>query len=131
MRVTLITVVDITETNARKQDDKIARSQQANYLTMLQTIGLRVNAQPVSCKHKVGDVTKIGFGSAITGKQRYWEFLFEHEYEGAITQETLTDDFDLVPIITGLNETATINNYAFRTKDETERNIVFKLSHNE
>ena len=130
MRVTLITVVDITETNARKQDDKLARDQQANFLTMLQTVGLRVNAQPISCIAKVADVTELGFGSAITGKQRYWEFLFEHDYEGAVTEQTLTQDFDLVPIITGLNETAHINNSAFRTQDKTERNIVFKLSDN-
>jgi hypothetical protein len=130
MRVTLITVVDITETNARKEDDKLARNQQANYLTMLQTVGLRVNAEPLKCETHVGDVSEFGFGSAITGKQRYWEFTFEHDYEGAVTEQTLTDDFDLVPIITGLNETAHINNQAFRTKDATERNIVFKLSDN-
>ena len=130
MRVTLTTVVDITETNARKGADKIACNQQANYLTMLQTVGLRVNAQPISCIAKVADVTELGFGSAITGKQRYWEFLFEHDYEGAVTEQTLTQDFDLVPIITGLNETAHINNSAFRTQDKTERNIVFKLLDN-
>ena len=130
MRVTLTTVVDITETNARKEDDKLARNQQANYLTMLQTVGLRVNADPLKCETYVGDVSEFGFGSAITGKQRYWQFTFEHDYEGAVTQNTLIDDFDLVPIITGLNETALINNQAFRTKDATERNIVFKLSDN-
>jgi len=130
MRVTLKTVVDITETNARKQDDKLARDQQANFLTMLQTVGLRVNANPLNCEVKVGDVSDFGFGSAITGKQRYWQFTFEHDYEGAVTETTLVDDFDLVPIITGLNETATINNHAFRTKDATEKNIVFKLSDN-
>jgi hypothetical protein len=130
MRVTLKNVVDITETNARKQDDKLARDQQANFLTMLQTVGLRVNANPLDCEVKVGDVSDFGFGSAITGKQRYWQFTFEHDYEGAVTETTLVDDFDLVPIITGLNETATINNHAFRTKDATEKNIVFKLSDN-
>jgi hypothetical protein len=130
MRVTITTVVDITETNARKQDDKLARNQQANYLTMLQTVGLRVNAQPIKCDVKVEDVTDKGFGSSITGKQRYWEFLFEHDYEGAVTEKTLEEDFDLVPIITGLQETAVISNHAFRTKDATERNIIFKLSDN-
>ena len=130
MRVTLITVVDITETNARKQDDKIARNQQANFLTMLQTVGLRVNAIPLKCITHVGDISEFGFGSAITGKQRYWEFTFEHDYEGAVTDQTLADDFDLVPVITELTETVHINNRAFRTKDNTERNIVFKLSDN-
>ena len=130
MRVTLTTIVDITETNARKEDDKLARNQQANYLTMLQTVGLRVNAEPLQCETHVGDVSEFGFGSAITGKQRYWEFTFEHDYEGAVTEQTLTEDFDLVPVITDLTETATINNRAFRTKDNTERNVIFKLSDN-
>ena len=130
MRVTITTVIDITETNARNKEDKLARQQQANYLTMLQTVGLRVNANPIHCIEKVGDVSDFGFGTAITGKQRYWEFLFEHDYEGAVTEETLTADFDLVPIITGLKDTAVINNHAFRTKDATEKNILFKLSDN-
>ena len=130
MRVTLTTVIDITETNARRHDDKLARDQQANYLTMLQTVGLRVQPKPVLCDVNVGDVSDFGFGSAISGKQRYWQFEFEHDYAGAVTEQTLADDFDLVPIITGLNETALINNSAFRTKDNNERNIIFKLSDN-
>jgi|SRR6056300_820278 len=130
MRVTLTTVVDITETKARKESDKLSRNQQANFLTTLQTVGLRVNAVPLTCESKVGDISKFGFGSAITGKQRYWQFTFEHDYEGAVTDQTLADDFDLVPVITELTETVHINNRAFRTKDSTERNIVFKLSDN-
>ena len=42
----------------------------------------------------------------------------------------LKDDFDLVPIIAGLSESITINNNAFRTKDDSNRNIIFKLVDN-
>jgi hypothetical protein len=130
MRVTLTTVIDITETNARRHDDKLSRNQQTNYLTVLQTVGLRVNAEPISCESHVAEIDDFGFGSSIKGKQRYWKFVFDHEYQGAVTLDTLTSDFDLVPIITGLNETANINNNAFRTKDEVDKNIVFNIADN-
>jgi len=48
MKFTLTTVVDITETRARRGEDKKQVNQQANYNTMFQTIGLRVNVDPIS-----------------------------------------------------------------------------------
>ena len=126
MRFKLTTVVDITETNARRGDDKRLVNQQANYNTTIQTIGLRVNIQPLSCVSHVGDVSKFGFGANIKSKQRYWEFTFDNEYEDSLTLDMLESDFDLVPIITGLEETATINNL-FRTKHPNDTNIVFKI----
>ena len=130
MRVIITTVIDITETNARKHDDSLSRQQQANYLTVLQTIGLRVQLTPITCKTYVGDVSSFGFGSSIQDKQRYWTFEFTYDQEGAITTDTLADDFDLVPIITGLKDTVNITNSAFRTNHRTDCNIIFKLSDN-
>lgn len=130
MRVTITTVIDITETNARKHDDSLSRQQQANYLTVLQTIGLRVQLTPITCKTFVGDVSEFGFGSSIQDKQRYWVFEFTYDQEGAVTLDTLVNDFDLVPIITKLKDTASITNSAFRTKHKADCNIIFKLSDN-
>lgn len=130
MRVIITTVIDITETNARKHDDNLLRQQQANYLTVLQTVGLRVQLTPVECKTYVGDVSSFGFGSSIQDKQRYWTFEFTYDQQGAITLDTLVNDFDLVPIITGLQDTVTLTNSAFRTKHKTDCNIIFKLSDN-
>lgn len=130
MRVIITTVIDITETNARKHDDNLLRQQQANYLTVLQTVGLRVQLTPVECKTYVGDVSDFGFGSSIQDKQRYWTFEFTYDQQGAITLDTLVNDFDLVPIITGLQDTVTLTNSAFRTKHKTDCNIIFKLSDN-
>ena len=130
MRVTITTVVDITQTNARKHNNRLLQQQQANYLTMLQTVGMRVQPSPLEVKTLVGDITKLGFGNAIQDKQRYWTFEFTYDQVGAITDETLLDDFDLVPIITGLDETANITNSAFRTRHKTDCNIIFKLSDN-
>ena len=126
-RVQIITVVDVTNTHANRQSSALDRGQQANHNAMLQTAGLRVLPNPISCISKTGDVSNLGFGTNIAEKQRYWIFEFEHEYIGGINQQSLIDDFDLVPVVTGLKETALINNNAFRTKDSVERNIVFKF----
>tara|TARA_B110000211_G_scaffold224075_1_gene274765 strand:+ start:241 stop:633 length:393 start_codon:yes stop_codon:yes gene_type:complete len=130
MRVIITTVIDITESKARKQDARLLREQQANHLTVLQTIGLRVQPTPIECKTFVGDVSELGFGSSIQDKQRYWTFEFTYDQQGAITKDTLIEDFDLVPIITGLQDTVNITNSAFRTKHKTDCNIIFKLADN-
>ena len=127
MRFKIHTVVDITETNARRgQADKVSLDQQANYNTLIQTIGLRVNADPISLTTDIIDVSKIRFGDAIKGKQRVWTFEFDNPYEGALSVDMLNNDFDLVPIITNLNETANIHNSIFCTKNPNDRNIIFE-----
>jgi len=127
MRFIIDTVVDVTETNARRgQADKLSLDQQANYNTLLQTIGLRCNAEPISLTATIKDVSKLGFGDAIKGKQRVWTFEFNNPYEGALTVDMLNDDFDLIPIINNLNETANINNSIFCTQNPNDRNIVFR-----
>ena len=127
MRFIINTVVDITETRARRgQADKLSLDQQANYNTLLQTIGLRCNAEPISLTATIKDVSKLAFGDAIKGKQRVWTFEFNNPYEGALTVDMLNDDFDLIPIINNLNETANINNSIFSTKNPNDRNIIFQ-----
>lgn len=128
MRFKLYTVVDITETNARRSDDKKLYSQQTNLNTVMQTIGLRVNLNPVYTKSHVDNVDKFGFGKSVTGKQRYWEFCFEIEYESALTLEMMNSDFDLIPVITDLDETVHNHNKIFRTTCPNDRNIVFEIS---
>ena len=126
-RIQIFTVIDMTDTNVGRSGEAKQRNQQANYNTVVQTAGLRVNPMPIALECKVDVVDGIGFGSSIKDKQRYWVFTFQHEFENALNIDQLKDDFDLVPIITGLDETALINNSAFRTKDSVETNIVFKF----
>ena len=126
-RIQIFTVIDMTETNVGRSGEAKQRNQQANYNTVVQTAGLRVNPMPIALESKVGVVDGIGFGSSIKDKQRYCVFTFQHEFENALNIDQLKDDFDLVPVITGLDETALINNSAFRTKDSVETNIVFKF----
>lgn len=124
----IYTVVDITQ--ADRHGDKLQKNQHANFNTLLNTASLRCNIQPKSCQSFVEDVSNLGFGTAIVDKQRFWRFDFFVEYEDALSHESLIEDFDLVPIIKGLNETANINNSAFRTKDKSDKNIIFKLLDN-
>ena len=128
MQFTLTTVIDITETKVRRGEDKKKEKQQANYNTMFQTIGLRVNVDPISLETKVLDVKSLGFGDAIKGKQRVWKFIFDNPYEGALDVDMLVADFDLVPIIIGLNETANINNPIFSTNNPNDTNIIFGIN---
>ena len=126
MRFIIHTVVDITETKARRgQADKLSLDQQANYNTLIQTIGLRVNADPINLTESIKEVSKLEFGDAIKGKQRVWTFEFDNPFEGALTVDSLNDDFDLVPVITNLNETANIHNSIFCTKHLNDCNIIF------
>ena len=127
MKFILKTVVDITETQARRGENPKLVNQQANYNTMFQTLGLRINPEPTDLHTEILDVKGIGFGDSIKGKQRIWVFKFINPYPEALTLDMLRDDFDLVPVIKDLDETANINNSIFSTKHENDCNIVFLL----
>jgi len=120
------TVVDVTETSARRGSDKKKENQQANYNTMIQTIGLRINPEPVKNESEILDTTDLDFGSNVKGKQRVWTFTFENTYADGLTLDMLKSDFNLVPVITGLDETALINNGVFSTTHPNDKNIIFQ-----
>lgn len=127
MKFIVETLVDITETGARKGQEKNLYNQQQNYLTVIQTIGLRVN---ILTNKKPTIVTKSAkeFGTRYVGEQKVWIFAFEVEYEDALSLDVLIKDFDLVPIITNLEESVKINTSVFRTTDSKDKNILFKLA---
>ena len=127
MQFLLETLVDITQTDARRTDgDKTAYHQQQNFLSIIQTIGLRVNVN-ITKRPECAEKSIKGFGSDYTGTQKVWTLPFEIEFEDAMSVDMLKDDFDLVPIITGLTESVKINKSVFRTKHPKERNVLFKL----
>ena len=127
MRVQIITLVDITKTDARRSEDNIKYSQQSNYSTTVQTACLRVNMIPFEILQHAGSVNQLGFGSKFKNRQNYWTVTFDNEYTNSITLEELKKDFNLVPIILGLNETAKIETPVFSSIDEEECNIAFKF----
>src|SRR6056300_921635 len=128
MRFRIQTLVDITETRARRQgDDKFAYKQEANFQTILQTIGMRVNIEyQNSPTFEEIIASKNPFNDKYKGKQMLWTFEFNVEYEDALTLEMLEGDFDLIPIITGLNETIELNKALFKTTGK-DTNILFSV----
>ena len=128
MRFKLYTLVDITETGARRSEDPKLFRQQQNFQTVMQTIGLRVNPTYITSPQVINDVpSKYNLGSKYKTKQNIWEYAFDIEYTEGLDVDTLLNDFNLIPIITGLDETATFENAHFLTKNTTNSNLYFKI----
>ena len=128
MKFRIQTLIDITETRARRQsEDKFAYRQEANFQTVLQTIGMRVNIEyQNSPTFEEITAAKNPFDDKYKGKQMLWNFEFYVEYEDALTLEMLKGDFDLIPIITGLNETIHLEKALFKTTGK-DKNILFSV----
>lgn len=118
MKFKIYTTVDITVTNARRGDNVIAYKQQQNYLTVINTIGLRVNPT-ITAPSSVTTHRKFG-------KDKVWELDVEIEFEGALTLDMLENDFALVPFFNELSETATFKENVFVTKG-SNANIIFDI----
>jgi len=129
MNYTLYTLVDITETGEHHGPDEKSVNQQANYNTVIQVLGLRANPAPIKTISHHESVKDIEFGSRFRCVQRYWQFEFEIEY-GAPPLEDILDDFDLVPVIDGLDETVKLAPAIFSSKDPKNKNTVI-LSDND
>ncbi len=117
----LFTVVDITETGARRGDPKLLEHQQQNYLTVMNTIGLRANPTIIKSPYLVDE--NIKFGKGISAK-KIWRMVFDIEY-GIHSVDMLKLDFDLVPFIKELTEDAVLGDPVFRTNIDRS-NIVFR-----
>lgn len=127
MRIQILSLVDITNTSARRNEDKKLYCQQSNYSTVIQTSCLRVNMVPFNHTIEFGNINQLGFGNRYKNRQKYWSIIFENEYTNSITLPELEDDFDLVPIVLNLDETAKIETPVFSTKDATFKNLVFNI----
>lgn len=126
MRFKLYTLIDITLTGARKGDDITQIRQQQNYLTAVQTIGIRAN--PEITKNPVRqlmNISKLGFGSDYKGNKEVWSLDFSFGANQTHTIEMLMLDFNLVPVIGDLSESITVEDWVFRTDDPKLCNIVF------
>lgn len=122
----LTTLVDITKTNARRGEDKIAYGQQQNYMSVVQTLGLRTNVEvsdPVFKRQKA-----TGFGSDYANKNlNVWRCIVTVEQDQSTSLEAMVQDFDLVPIVQHLKETIQVEDALFRTSDAKKCNILFKI----
>ena len=70
-------------------------------------------------------VSNLLFGDNYRGEQNVWTAVFEPEFPDAVNIETLKEDFDLIPMLTGLDETIKINTGVLRTNDEDYTNMLF------
>jgi hypothetical protein len=122
MRFKMNTVVDITNTGARKGDDPTAVNQQQNYLTALNTISMRANPLNVNVTVDVVNVTDLSIDAE--GKQKLWTMYFEFESQAHHSIDMLIEDLHIIPIISQLEETVPCR--AFLTQG-SEINTVFEL----
>ena len=107
-------LVDITATGVTRGDnDSQERNQQRNWETVLQCMGLRTQPQiikdPASTMLNL-EVMDNMFGDFYQGEQRIWTWTWAVESTGVYDTNKplggLLQDFEQVPIITGLTETA-------------------------
>ena len=126
MRFKLYTLVDITETGARKGDETKPIRQQQNFLTVIQTIGLRANPEYSKSPSVIQEIPKkVGLGTEYKTKQNIWEFNFDIPFEGALSLDILNNDFNYIPIITNLDETVKFEKETFLTNNSALNNIIF------
>lgn len=131
----LFTLVDITKTGARTPDsDPTQRDQQRNYQTVEQTLSLRT--QPIinsidSFPNVAFDNKNLKhrFGDTYTGEHTVWAIHFSVEFDDIFRVDNnptalLEDDFNEVPVVVGLNETARFLLPCFFTSG-TLKNIFF------
>jgi hypothetical protein len=111
----LITLIDITQTGVLRGEGTL-RDQQRNFETVLQVLGLKTQAHIVEGPVKITDVSlkKYNQDANIFGEfyreqdqlHNIWGLKFTSEHSDVYSTEQLYNDFDQVPIILGLEETA-------------------------
>jgi hypothetical protein len=131
---TLIDVTDANVSSPKTDAKKFYQSQNLN--TFMQVIGLRT--QPVIssiAKLQSQSMTDYNFGNDFTGSNTVWILKFVSETEGAWNKDSnetalLSEDFNLVPVYDGIDETAIINGDVINTDNEDKLNTYFIFSEN-
>ena len=134
MHYKLYTLVDITHTGQYRSEPgkEIARYQEQNFNTLIQTLGLRSNISYVTSPWLIEiKGSLIGFDTAEI--IRVWRFDFETDRDFVYEKDDdpigfLKDDFHLVPYIKGLNELMEQNYAVFSTEDPGKNIVFFKIS---
>jgi hypothetical protein len=128
-----LSLVDITRTGVTRSHDvdNLARNQQRNWETLVQCLGLRCQAQYIQGPVAVDtDLEDLEFGDFYTGFQRVWVWTWAVENAEVYADKddqlgALKLDFEQIPIITGLEETARFMLPIFYPHG-TIKNIYFK-----
>jgi hypothetical protein len=131
--VTGFTLVDITRTGVthNRPEHEHQRNQQRNWETVIQCMGLRTQSLDIQGpKTMEMYVDEDTFGEMYQGRQRVWCWTFYAERTGTWTEDgdelaLLHQDFNEVPVIQGLDETARFILPIFYTKGAI-KNVFFK-----
>lgn len=109
----------------RSDNDK-AVNQYANYMTFENSLQLRSNVNIVEGPMiEKMDISNFKFGESYKGEHSVWSVLIEPDFPDAVKQEFFEEDFDLIPMIIGLDETITIKTGVYRTTDPDYTNVLF------
>ena len=132
-RYQIVTLVDITRTNpSRSETDQHLLSQQANFNSLIQAIGLRANVVWVSTpKERNGALPRD-----LDGKAVYWTWTFDVERDDVFLKDgnsvaLLVDDLNGVPIIPDLNSSVELDPACFISKGDTANIWVFEIGEDE
>ena len=100
------TLIDITPTGVTKGDNS-KRDQQRNWETVLQVLGLKTQPIILGGPELLSDIDGVSkiFGEFYQTMQKVWIFKFASE-RNIYTVDQLYEDFEQVPVITGLDESA-------------------------
>ena len=130
MEYKLYTLVDITHTGQYRNEPgkEVARWQEQNFNTVLQTIGLRSNVDFRTNPEAINVSGKL-VGLEIEDIVKVWRFDFYTDQDFVFEQDDnpvgiLEELFDAVPFITGLTEKMEKRWAVFVTQGPN-RNIVF------
>lgn len=126
------TLVDITPTGVIRNQHELERNQQRNWETVLQCIGIRAQPLETACRVDEAELSDYEFGEFFTGRHRVWSFAFTVDHAGAFSNQNdpvhlLHLDFDEIPVITYLTETARFMLPVFYTHGAI-KNIYFKTA---
>lgn len=127
-RYKVITLIDITRSGAsRSETDKIKIGQQANFNSLVQTIGIRSNVEWTKDPEKHSG----RMPDDIDGRATYWvwEFNVEREdvfREGESKVQLLLNDLHGVPVIGLLENSVDLSPCAFQTSGENQ-NVWIKI----
>ncbi len=125
-RYRLITLIDITRSGAsRSETDKIKIGQQANFNSLIQTIGIRSNIEWNRDPEKVNGRLPV----ANEGKAVHWTWEFSTERDDVFKENDnkvslLLKDLHGVPIVDLLENSADISPPAFQTAGDKQNTWV-------
>jgi hypothetical protein len=120
MRYQIITLVDITRSNAnRSETDKLKVGQQANFNSLIQAIGMRANIEWHQDPQR-----HTGRIPLLDGKAVHWIWEFDVERDAVFLKGDdpvghLVDDLNNVPIVSDLTNSADLYPAAFQTQGDS------------